>query len=81
MGSILYAVVCGTDLALEKRRKKTMFGPCECEDFCCPVHPGKTCTEHGETHLLFRIDSEDETGTAFCDACADDAMESGLFTT
>ena len=30
--------------------------------------------------ILFRVDMEDRTGIAFCPACADDAMASGLFT-
>lgn len=29
--------------------------------------------------IAYRVDMEDETGTAFCDACLGDAMDSGLF--
>jgi len=32
------------------------------------------------TTILYRVDMEDVTGTAFCEACADDAFASGLFT-
>jgi len=31
--------------------------------------------------ILFRVDMEDETGTAMCEECADDALDSGVFTT
>jgi len=58
-----------------------MTGHCECSDTGCKAHPGKHCANHGEVSLLYRVDMEDHTGTAFCEACADDAFESGLFTT
>ena len=50
---------------------------CECSDPACPVCRGK-CREKAET-ILFRIDMQDRTGTAMCEPCADDAMDSGLF--
>lgn len=31
--------------------------------------------------ILYRIDMEDQTGTAMCEDCSCDAMESGLFDT
>lgn len=54
---------------------------CECTDPSCRTHRGQShCTYHSE-HLLYRIDMHDESGTAMCDGCADDAFSSGLFTT
>lgn len=51
---------------------------CECADGGCPVCHGacKKCS----SVILYRVDMEDRTGTAFCEQCAEDAMESGLFT-
>lgn len=60
-----------------------MTWKCECSDPGCPVHIGENCQnwsipeEPGE--ILYRVDMEDKTGVAFCQDCADDAMESGLF--
>ena len=51
---------------------------CECSDPQCPECQGKC--EHWSTEILYRIDMEDETGTAFCDQCSADAMSSGVFT-
>jgi hypothetical protein len=53
---------------------------CECTDPGCPVHKGKSeCSHFGRVVTLYRVDMEDETGTRMCRACAEDAMESGLF--
>jgi hypothetical protein len=52
---------------------------CQCSDRGCPVHPGISLCIRPASTTLFRIDMEDQTGTAFCDACAEDAMNSGLF--
>lgn len=63
---------------------------CECEDGHDghPVRddafkvdePGRLrCTNVGRLRRLYRVDMEDRTGTAFCDLCANDAEESGLF--
>ena len=54
---------------------------CECSDPGCKGHKGQSeCT--GESNqILYRVDMQDETGTAMCDVCADDAFASGLFTT
>lgn len=49
---------------------------CSCTDGGCAC--GGICSEDA-TAVLFRIDMEDETGCAFCEACADDAMQSGVF--
>lgn len=51
---------------------------CECGDPLCPVHGMTDCDKKAEAHL-FRIDTEDEDGTMFCEACAEDAMRTGLF--
>lgn len=51
---------------------------CECFDRGCPVHGREECGKEA-TCILYRIDMIDETGTAFCDDCADDAMDSGLY--
>lgn len=57
---------------------------CECSDPNCPMHNnlmgelGADCSNAAGV-LLFRCDMEDYTGTLFCNACADDARESGLF--
>lgn len=55
-----------------------MIGRCECTDPGCPVCKGK-CRRDAEM-TLYRCDMDDETGTDFCEACASDALESGLFT-
>jgi hypothetical protein len=52
---------------------------CECADPGCTAHKGNSyCIIPGET-VLKRVDMEDWTGTLFCEFCADDAAESGLF--
>jgi hypothetical protein len=63
-------------------KENTMKGiPCECCDPGCPVHPGEEdCTKRATTRLR-RVDMEDETGEYFCRKCADDALDSGVFTT
>ena len=50
---------------------------CECTDPGCICMA--ECVFLGK-HILHRVDMEDVTGTYMCDQCADDAMESGLFT-
>ena len=51
---------------------------CACEDSGCPVHRGVSrCTNAGET-LLRRTDMADD-GDYFCEACAEDALDSGVF--
>ena len=53
---------------------------CECCDPGCRVHNGTPkCTEPGKV-VLYRIDFEDHTGILFCEHCAEDALETGLFT-
>lgn len=53
--------------------------PCECSDSGCTAHRGKAYCNKKANTILYRIDMEDETGVSFCNACADDAMESGVF--
>lgn len=53
------------------------LGDCECNDPQCPACFGD-CNRQG-SQTLYRIDMEDRTGTVFCDDCAEDAWESGLF--
>lgn len=52
---------------------------CECADPLCPKRHGYDC--HADaTIILYRVDMTDETGTAMCETCSVDALESGLFT-
>lgn len=53
---------------------------CECVDAGCPVHKRQAQCTGKASVILFRCDMEDRTGTAFCAACADDALQSGVFT-
>jgi hypothetical protein len=53
--------------------------PCECADPGCPAHKNSSKCNGLATIILYRIDMNDATGTAMCDACADDALESGVF--
>jgi hypothetical protein len=58
---------------------------CKCADRGCPVHKGTECTRMATREMpivtLYRVDMDDRSGTPFCSMCAEDAMESGLFTT
>lgn len=50
---------------------------CKCSDpgcKCCQGH----CARPAE-QILYRVDMDDETGTAMCEGCADGAFECGLF--
>lgn len=51
---------------------------CHCSDPGCRACGGECGCD--STTTLYRVDMDDETGTPFCDGCAEDAMESGLFT-
>lgn len=51
---------------------------CECHDPHC--HDSQDQCTNVASMILYRVDMEDVTGTAFCDSCGEDAMESGLFT-
>jgi len=54
---------------------------CECADPGCTVHRGMSDCLNMSYDILYRVDMHDETGTAMCEHCADDAFASGLFTT
>jgi hypothetical protein len=54
---------------------------CQCSDPGCPVHPNHSDCSRRATTTVYRVDMEDETGTPMCDRCAEDAMDSGVFTT
>ena len=51
---------------------------CECADPGCPIHPGCPC-DCGATTIVYRIDMDDTAGTAMCERCAEDALDSGVF--
>lgn len=59
--------------------KNSRGGTCECADLGCPVHEcyGECHYRHATT--LYRVDMMDETGVRFCELCAADAMEAGVF--
>ena len=65
------------------RNLKASQSLCECADSGCPMHLGTDCdsSESENLTILYRVDMTDYTGTRFCDGCADDAFESGLFCT
>lgn len=53
---------------------------CECADPGCPEHKGRSyCLRSPITHVIYRVDMMDTSGTAMCPQCADDALESGLY--
>jgi len=55
---------------------------CECADRLCPAeHNGQSHCRVLARIVLYRVDMDDRTGTAFCYPCADDSIASGLFTT
>lgn len=51
---------------------------CECSDPVCAHGNGRCAFPYDE--ILYRINQVDHTGTLFCACCAEDAMDSGLFT-
>jgi hypothetical protein len=51
---------------------------CSCSDPACPVHSGGDCVRDAET-VVVRIDMDDKYGTPMCRECADDALDSGVF--
>lgn len=52
---------------------------CECSDRGCSVHAGTGHCDGRDVVRLYRVDMRDDDGTLFCEACADDAMGSGLY--
>jgi hypothetical protein len=53
-------------------------GGCECEDKLCPCHTGRIC-EAMAVQIVRRIDFDGQPVCRFCDACAEDAISSGVF--
>lgn len=70
-------ITSDTNLDSTARHSDTLT--CECSDVGCSVHIGQSCVLRNE-QTLYRIDMDDWTGTRFCEKCASDAMDSGLFT-
>ncbi len=58
-------------------RRLTGAVGCGCADPGCPVCRG-SCRSPAKT-VLVRIDMDDRDGTPFCQECAGDAMDSGVF--
>ena len=52
---------------------------CECVDQGCPEHEGRECANVERLVTFYRADQIDETGTRFCEACAEDARGSGVY--
>lgn len=55
---------------------------CGCSDTGCPVHPRRSCDLKPwpeDRVRVYRIDMEDGPGTVMCAACAEDALDSGVF--
>lgn len=52
---------------------------CCCADRHCPAHEGSSRCDFKATTTLWRVDM-DGGSLEFCEACAEDAMKSGLFT-
>lgn len=72
-----------TSTAAEREARKVL---CGCFDKGCKANHGHACLAmidpragDGSGETLFRIDMDDKSGTLFCRACADDALESGVF--
>jgi hypothetical protein len=61
--------------------KETNHNYCKCKDTGCPEHYGFSQCRNVAMLDLYRTDMTDETGTGFCENCASDAMESGMFDT
>lgn len=53
---------------------------CDCADSGCPEHKGSDRCTNGADSRVFRVDMDDESGTAMCSHCAGDALDSGVFT-
>jgi hypothetical protein len=61
------------------KKEARALGRCGCADAGCPVHQGVSGCTNPASEDLFRVDTEDRTGTPFCTECADDAWKSGVF--
>lgn len=63
---------------LERRSTMTKRRRCECKEPNCPVHGGDSCSSRAIVRLR-RIDSHGEPHVEFCDECAAEAVDSGMF--
>jgi len=52
---------------------------CECSDPGCSEHQGREKCPGSAVVTVFRSDMVDELGTEMCEACAEDALDSGVF--
>jgi hypothetical protein len=55
-----------------------MSAICGCHDQNCEASHLGQCDNEG-TERLYRVDMYDNEGTLFCEDCADDAVDSGIF--
>ncbi len=58
--------------------KKAGKNLCQCVDRGCP-HCKGGCPDKA-TVIVYRSDMDDANGTPMCDDCANDAIDSGVFT-
>jgi hypothetical protein len=66
---------------MNSKPRKRIARECQCTDPGCPVHKSNPiCWETADARV-YRIDTEDHSGTWMCEGCASDAMDSGVFTT
>ena len=76
-----YEAQMGGEAILESLLPLIKRDRCECSDAGCAVDHGcLSCCPHKATTTVQRTDMEDETTTfRFCEGCAEDALESGVF--
>jgi hypothetical protein len=68
------------EIKTEEEINPTIEHSCECDDSSCPVHEDSEECPNPGTVLLHRIDmGDDDEGSYFCEACAEDALSSGVF--
>lgn len=56
----------------------TITNTCNCADPECPVHPTHSVCMNRWKRVLHRVDM-DNARIELCSSCADDALESGVF--
>ena len=67
------------NMTMRRSRVERVTMCCECSDSGCPVHEGAgECPKRAKV-VLRRIDFVGEPHCHFCRECADDALESGVF--
>jgi hypothetical protein len=57
----------------------TIKRTCDCCDSGCPAHKGKSECTNQATVSLRRIDFAGQPIVWFCNGCAEDALDSGVF--